>query len=87
MKKFLMRKRTWRIKFCPGSSGGCEEGTELIRMRRRALSQALQWMTTPRTQELTHIRELRIGTVRASDPHTTSGDSNKGPGQGRISRP
>ena len=31
--------------------------------------------------------ELRIGTVRASNPHTTSGDSSKGSGQGVISRP
>ena len=31
--------------------------------------------------------ELRIGTVRASNPHTTSGDSSKGSEQGVISRP
>ena len=36
--KILMRNRTWRIKFCPGSSDGCEEGTELIWRRGRALS-------------------------------------------------
>ena len=29
MKKFLMRSRTWRIIFCPESSDGCEESTEL----------------------------------------------------------
>ena len=28
MKNFLMRSRTWRMKFCPGSSDGCEESTE-----------------------------------------------------------
>ena len=41
-----MRNRTWRVKFCPGSSDGCEEGTELIWSTGRALSQTLQWMTT-----------------------------------------
>ena len=88
--KVLMRNSTWRKNFCPGSSDGCEEGTELIRTRGRALSQTLQWMTTPRTQESTPtqtILELRIETVRASDPHTASGDSSKGSGQGGTSRP
>ena len=28
--KFLMRNRTWRTRFCPGSSDGCEEGTDMI---------------------------------------------------------
>ena len=31
--------------------------------------------------------DLRIGTVRASDSHTTKEDSSKGSGQGGISRP
>ena len=31
--------------------------------------------------------ELKVGTVRASDPHTTIGDSSKRPGPGGISRP
>ena len=51
-----MRNRTWRIKFCPGSSDGCKERTELIRRRGRALSQTLQWMTTPGVQESTPIQ-------------------------------
>ena len=51
-----MRNRTWRIKFCPGSSDRCKERTELIRRRGRALSQTLQWMTTPGIQESTPIQ-------------------------------
>ena len=94
-----MRNRTWRIKFCPGSLDGCEERTELIRRRGRALSQTLQWMTTPGTQESTPtqtgtrdphllVEDILIeGTVRASDPHTASADSSKGSGQGGILRP
>ena len=54
--KILMRNRTWRIKFCPGSSDGCDERTELIRKRERALSQTLQWMTTLGIQESTPIQ-------------------------------
>ena len=42
MKKFLMRDRTWRIKFCPGSSDGCEEGTELTQEMVQTPSQTLQ---------------------------------------------
>ena len=53
MKKFLMRNRTWGTKFCPGSSDGCEEGTDLIWSRVQTPLRILQQMTTPETQELT----------------------------------
>ena len=51
--KNLMRNRTRGTKFCPGSSDGCEEGTDLIWRRVQTPSQPLQQMTTPETQELT----------------------------------
>ena len=51
--KILMRNRTWGTKFCPVSSDGCEEGTDLIWRRLQTPSQPLQQMTTPGTQELT----------------------------------
>ena len=54
MRKILMRNRTWRTKFCPGSSDGCEESTELTQEMAQTLSQTLQQMKIPETQELTH---------------------------------
>ena len=77
MKKFLMKNRTWGTMFCPGSSDGCEEGTDMIWRNAQTPSQPLQQMKIPETQEL----EPGIRTVRTSDPHTTSGNSGKGSGQ------
>ena len=51
--KFLMRNRIWRTKFCPGSSDGCEESTELTQEMVQTPSQTLQQMTILETQELT----------------------------------
>ena len=56
MKRFLMRSRTWRIKFCPGSSDGCEENTELTQEMVQTPSQTLQQMTIPESRELTHTQ-------------------------------
>ena len=53
MKKFLTRNMTWRIKFCPGSLDGCEEGTELTQEMVHTPSQTLQQITIPETQEWT----------------------------------
>ena len=49
MKKFLMGSRTWRTKFCPRSSDGCEESTELTQEMVQTPSQTLQQMITPET--------------------------------------
>ena len=54
--KFLMRNRTWRTRFCPRSSDGCEEGTHLIWRSVQTPSQPLQQMTIPETQEWTPIQ-------------------------------
>ena len=48
-----MGSRTWRTKFCPGSSDGCGESTELTQEMVQTPSQTLQRMTTPETEELT----------------------------------
>ena len=53
MRKFLMRSRTWRAKFCPGSSDGCEENTELTQEMVQTPPQTLQQMTIPETEALT----------------------------------
>ena len=53
MKKFLMRIKTWRTKFCLGSSDGCEESTELVQEKVQTPLQTLQQMTVLKTQELT----------------------------------
>ena len=52
-KKIPMRNRTWGTRFCPGSSDGYEEGTNLIWRRVQTPSQPLHQMTIPETQELT----------------------------------
>ena len=46
-------KHDLRIKFCPGSSDGCEEGTELTQEMVQTPSQTLQQITIPETQEWT----------------------------------
>ena len=51
-----MRNRTWRTRFCPGSSDGCEEGTDMIWRSAQTSLQPLQQMKTPETQELTPIQ-------------------------------
>ena len=48
-----MKNRTWGTKFCPRSSDGCEEGTDMIWRRVQTPSRPLQQITTPETQELT----------------------------------
>ena len=53
MNNFLMGNRTWGTKFCPESSNGCREGSDLIWRRVQTPSQPLLQMTTPETQELT----------------------------------
>ena len=45
-------KVLWGTKFCPGSSDGCEEGTDMIWRRVHTPSQPPQQITTPETQEL-----------------------------------
>ena len=51
--KILMRSRSRRIKFCPGSSDGCDESTELTQEMVLTPPQTLQQMLIPETQELT----------------------------------
>ena len=46
-------KQDLGTKFCPGSSDGCEEGTDMIWRRVQTPSRPLQQMTTPEIQELT----------------------------------
>ena len=46
-------KQDLGTKFCPGSSDGCEEGTDMIWRRVQTPSQPPQQITTPETQELT----------------------------------
>ena len=75
-------KQDLENKVLSGGSDGCEERTELIWRRGRALSQTLQWMTTPGIQESTPIQtETRAQDrhVRASDPHTISRNLSRGP--------
>ena len=43
-------------RFCPGSSDGCGEGTDMIWRSVQTPSQTLQRMTIPKTQELTPIQ-------------------------------
>ena len=62
-----MRNRTCRIKICAGSSDGCEEGTELIRRRGRALPRNLQHTTTTGTQESTRSQRNSISGSELSE--------------------
>ena len=55
-KKFLMRNRTWGTKFYPGSSDGCEEGTDMIWRSVQSPAQPLRRITIPETQEWTPIQ-------------------------------
>ena len=66
--KFPDEKQDLENKVLSGEFGGCEEGTELIWRRGPALSQALQWRTTPGFQG---SAPTQTGT-RAQDPNCQS---------------
>ena len=59
-----MRNRTERTRFCPGSSDGCEESTDMIWRSVQSPAQPLRQMMIPETQEWTPIQ---TGT-RVRDP-------------------
>ena len=79
-----MRNRTERTRFCPASSDGCEESTDMIWRSVESTAQPLRQMMIPKLRNGHLFRqelEFRIRAVRTGDTHATSGNSGERPGQ------